>query len=244
MSEISGGGPPQRQTSYSGEKARELAGIKPKSRLRRWFSKIAGSQNAAGAAILAGATAITGVTAANEFGVNPVAPVIDTAKTATADLASLGHDAYKNVKDNMSSTSENEAQNEHLRNVLLGIEHPRDGEELINAPYEIVPAGIKDSAERQEMIDKNTLVNVRTAAGTYTEEGQLSIIIDEVPQGATSDKVIKVPGTAPRSEEPASWWFGNWSYKENPDDPNSQTITVTGQVYDVYVAPVNQDPKN
>lgn len=235
MAETGAGGPPYRQ------------GLDvPKFKKDRALAQVNKPQNKSLASrirnlVLGGTIAVTAGAGADAALGDPVGlgNLVNQGQTVAEDHIKNVQTIAEGAQDWVDESRVIDRQTQHYLNVLNKTEQPVIGEELIDRQMKIVAAGATEE-EKQEMIRNNTPVNVRNWPGTYTDTGQLTETLGSVPQGAVAEKVVRVPGTAPRSPEQADWFFGSWTFTA----PEGETKIVTGVVYNIYASPVDQDPSH
>ncbi len=225
MSEASGGRPPQ---SYSGDRARELSGIKPKQGLfRRFLGKITDKPVKLGTA----ATIAAGAVAAEAI----AHPVENTAGNITSAAVQGAEDIKKAGEGLVDFYNEDPAirqKSEEIAGKLNGTIPLSEGEQIFEE-VKIVPAGDINYSQLEDMEEGKTVVKIRNYPGTYTPDGRFSSIIGELHQGDTIKHVIYTEGTRPHpstANEPAKWWA--YVYRPVGSDPNEPG--KIGYVYGIY----------
>lgn len=228
MSEISGGGPPQRRTSLSGDRARELSGIKPKENLfRRLLHRVKPANLGAAAAITAGAAG--GMLAADAIANQTTAKdIASTAVRGAEDIAKAGIGLVDINHENPAIRQ----KSEEIAGKLNGTIPLSEGEQIFEE-VKIVPAGDTNYSDLEDMEKNKEVVKIRNYPGTYTPDGRFSSIIGELHQGDTIKHVIYTDGTRPHpstANEPAKWWA--YVYRPEGSDPNEPG--KIGYVYGIY----------
>ncbi len=223
MSEASGGRPPQ---SYSGDRARELTGIKPKQGLfRRFLGKLTDKPVKLGTA----ATIAAGAVAAEAI----AHPVENTAGNITSAVVQGAEDIKKAGEGLVDFYNEDPAirqKSEEIAGKLNGTIPLSEGEQIFEK-VQFGPAGATFE-ERQKMEREGTPINVRNYTGN-TPDGRFSTIIGSLPQGTIIEHVISIKGGVlhPSTANDSGEWWG-FVYREPNSDPNQPG--KIGFAYGIY----------
>lgn len=225
MSEIKDGTPtrsPQRFSSLSGDRARELAGIKSKQGLLAKMRNV----------ILAG-IGIAGAGAAVEATAHPIETTTNTAVSVSENVA---NGLEKLVRHYYESPAVRQIS-EEVAGKLNGTIPLSEGERI--EKIKLVPAGATFE-EREEMKKNETLINIRNYPGAYTPDGRFSSVIGKLPQGTIIEQAILITGNVPYAVNPtdtAQWW--GFIYKEPGQDPNEPG--KIGFAFGIYGEPVKTE---